>query len=315
MSHLRLKSSELEVVIDATYGADILSLKTANKGHEVLLQTPWADRAEAVIKGEQRSIYLEPQAHWMEGYRGGWQMICPVAGPARVIHGAPLGFHGEAAISTWKVNNLDIASARMQLDLFSLPIRIEREVSVNGNEIEITDVITNLSKVELEFDYSSHPAFGGALLEGEVTIETTAQKFHLDEERESPHGVAGSIHDWPLIKGENGNVLDLSRLPSPPTSLGAFGYLSDFGDKKWYRVKNIEKNISFELEWESEFLDFAWFWLDFNSNQGSPWFGNVRTFAIEPSSTQTSGKNRRSILQLRGNQATTIKQKVRITSS
>jgi hypothetical protein len=65
MSHLRLKSSELEVVIDATYGADILSIKTTDKAHEVLLQTPWADRAEAVIKGEQRSIYLEPQAHWM----------------------------------------------------------------------------------------------------------------------------------------------------------------------------------------------------------------------------------------------------------
>ena len=149
MSHLRLKSSELEVVIDATYGADILSLKTTNKGHEVLLQTPWADRAEAVIKGEQRSIYLEPQAHWMEGYRGGWQMICPVAGPPQVIHGAPVGFHGEAAISTWKVNNLETGSARIQLDLFSLPIRIEREVSVDGNVIEITDVITNLSNLEL----------------------------------------------------------------------------------------------------------------------------------------------------------------------
>jgi hypothetical protein len=315
MSHLRLKSSELEVVIDATYGADILSLQTTNKGHEVLLQTPWADRAEAVIKGEQRSIYLEPQAHWMEGYRGGWQMICPVAGPARVIHGAPVGFHGEAAISIWKVNNLETASARMQLDLFSLPIRIEREVYVNGNEIEISDVITNLSNVELEFDYSSHPAFGGALLEGEVTIETSARKFHLDDEVVSPHGSSGSTHDWPLIKGENGKVLDLSRLPSPPTQLGVFGWLSDFGNKKWYRVKNIDKNISLELEWESEFLDFAWFWLEFNSNLGSPWFGNVRTFAIEPSSTQTSGKNRKSILQLRGNQTTTIKQIVRITSS
>jgi hypothetical protein len=251
----------------------------------------------------------------MEGYRGGWQMICPVAGPARVIHGAPVGFHGEAAISIWKVNNLETASARMQLDLFSLPIRIEREVSVNGNEIEISDVITNLSNVELEFDYSSHPAFGGALLEGEVTIETSARKFHLDDEVVSPHGSSGSTHDWPLIKGENGKVLDLSRLPSPPTQLGVFGWLSDFGNKKWYRVKNIDKNISLELEWESEFLDFAWFWLEFNSNLGSPWFGNVRTFAIEPSSTQTSGKNRKSILQLRGNQTTTIKQIVRITSS
>jgi hypothetical protein len=266
-----------------------------------------------VIKQEQRSIYLEPQAHWMERYRGGWQMICPVAGPARVIHGAPVGFHGEAAISTWKVNNLENASARMQLDFFSLPIRIEREVSVDGNVIEITDVITNLSNSELEFDYSSHPAFGGALLEGEVSIETSAQKFHLDEEAVSPHGVSGSTHDWPLIKGENGKVLDLSRLPAPPTQLGVFGWLSDFGDKKWYRVKNIDTNIAFEMEWESEFLDFAWFWLEFNNNQGSPWFRNVRTFAIEPSSTQTSGKNRKSILQLKGHQATTINQKITIT--
>jgi hypothetical protein len=203
----------------------------------------------------------------------------------------------------------------MQLDLFSLPIRIEREVPVDGNVIEIRDVITNLSNLELEFDYSSHPAFGGALLEGEVTIETSAQKFHLDEEAVSQHGISGSTHDWPLIKGENGKVLDLSRLPSPPTRLGVFGWLSDFGDKKWYRIKNVEKNIAFEMEWESEFLNFAWFWLEFNDNEGSPWFRNVRTFAIEPSSTQTSGKNRKSILQLKGNQATTIKQSVRIMSS
>ena len=314
MSHLHLKSSDLELVIDANYGADILSIKTINSNQEVLLSTPWADRAEAVIKQEQRSIYLEPQAHWMERYRGGWQMICPVAGAPRVLHGAPVGFHGEAAISKWKVNNLESGSARMQLDLFSIPIRIEREISVDDNVIEITDVITNLSNLELEFDYSSHPAFGGALLEGEVTIETSAQKFHLDEEVVSPHGASGSTHDWPLIKGENGKVLDLSRLPAPPTQLGVFGWLSDFGDKKWYRVKNVDTNIAFEMEWESEFLDFAWFWLEFNDNEGSPWFRSVRTFAIEPSSTQTSGKNRKSILQLRGNQATTIKQTVRIIS-
>ena len=250
----------------------------------------------------------------MERYRGGWQIICPVAGPPRVIYGAPVGFHGESSISTWKVNNLESASARMQLDFFSLPIRIEREVSVDGNVIEITDVITNLSNLELEFDYSSHPAFGGALLEGAVSIETSAQKFHLDDEAVSPHGASGSTHEWPLIKGENGKVLDLSLLPSPPTPLGVFGWLSDFGDKKWYRVKNVDTNIAFEMEWESEYLDFAWFWLEFNNKEGSPWFRNVRTFAIEPSSTQTSGKNRKSILQLKGKQATTLKQKITVTN-
>jgi hypothetical protein len=314
MTHLRLRSSELELVIDAEYGADILSIKTTNKNQELLLKTPWSDRAEAVITQEQRSLYLDPVAHWMERYRGGWQMICPVAGPARIIHGAPVGFHGEAAISKWQVNKIDTSIAHLQLDFFSIPIRVERKILVVKNEIEITDVITNLSDLELEFDYSSHPAFGGSLLDGEVTIETSAKKFHLDEESLSPHGLSGSTHEWPLVKSKNESVLDLSRLPSPPAPLGVFGWLSDFGDKKWYRIKNIDKNIAFELEWDSEYLDFAWFWLEFNNTQEFPWFGKVRTFAIEPSSTQTSGKSRKSTLQLHANQSTLIKQKIKVTN-
>lgn len=313
MSHLRLQSTVLEIVIDANYGADILSIKTLKGGQEVLLSTPWSDRAEAVILGEQKSLFLEPVAHWMELYRGGWQMICPVAGPPRTIHGAPVGFHGEAAISTWKVSNLTKGSVNLQLDFFTIPIRIERKISVIENEISITDLITNLSDGALEFDYSSHPAFGGALLEGAVSIETNAGKFHLDEENESVHGPSASTHEWPLIKGEHGKILDLSLLPAPPSSLGVFGWLSDFGDKKWYRIRNNEKNIEFKLEWESEYLDFAWFWLEFNNSKGFPWFGNVRTFAIEPSSTQTSGKSRRSILQLKGHQTTEIKQRAAIS--
>ncbi|MBF8252727.1 MAG: hypothetical protein HW379_1069 [Actinobacteria bacterium] len=314
MKYLRLRSSELELVIDAEHGSDILSIKTINNDQELLLQTPWSDRAEAVLAKEQTSLFLDPVAHWMERYRGGWQMLCPVAGPPRSIYGAPVGFHGEASISAWQVNNLEPSSAHLQLDFFSIPIRIEREISVVGNVIEITDAITNLSDLQLEFDYSSHPAFGGSLLDGEVTIETSAQKFHLDEENLSQHGLSGSTHEWPLIKGENGSFLDLSLLPSPPTPLGVFGWLSDFGDKKWYRVKNIEKNIAFELEWDSEYLNYAWFWLEFNNSQGFPWFGKVRTFAIEPSSTQTSGKSRKTLLQLQANETTIIKQKVKISS-
>jgi hypothetical protein len=302
------------LVIDAEHGSDILSIKTINNHQELLLQTPWSGRAEAVLAQEQTSLFLDPVAHWMERYRGGWQMLCPVAGPPRSIYGAPVGFHGEASISTWQVNNLEPSSAHLQLDFFSIPIRIEREISVVGNVIEISDAITNLSDLKLEFDYSSHPAFGGSLLDGEVTIETSAQKFHLDEENLSQHGLSGSTHEWPLIKSENGSFLDLSLLPSPPTPLGVFGWLSDFGDKKWYRVKNIEKNIAFELEWDSEYLNYAWFWLEFNNSQGFPWFGKVRTFAIEPSSTQTSGKSRKTLLQLQANETTIIKQKVKISS-
>lgn len=314
MKYLALRSPELELVIDPHHGADILSIKILHNNHELLLKTPWSDRAESVLSHEQTTLSFEPVAYWMERYRGGWQMLCPIAGPPRNIHGAPVGFHGEASIARWTVVKIEPSRIELQLDFFSLPIRIEREISLNGNEISIIDIITNLSGIDLNFDYSSHPAFGGSLLEGEVVIETSATTFHLDEESEGPHGPAGSAHQWPLIKGADGSILDLSRLPASPTELGVFGWLSDFDGKKWYRVKNLEKKITFELQWESDYLNYAWFWLEFNRSQGFPWFGKVRTFAIEPSTTQTSGVSRKSLLHLQANQIITIKQKVVISN-
>ena len=313
MTHVTLKSSNLELVLDPDFGGDILSIKTLPNNQELLLRTPWADRAEDVIAGRQTPFSLDPVAHWMEHYRGGWQLITPNAGDPRKVHGAAVGFHGEAAISQWTIVESTPESVRISLDLISIPVRIERVISLEKNEISITDQITNLSGVDLEFDYSSHPAFGGALLDGEVSIETSATKFTLDEESESAHGASGSTHQWPLIKSENGKTLDVSKLPINGSSLWVFGWLSEFDGPKWYRISNKEKNLSFEMRWESEFLDFAWFWLEFNSSQGFPWFGRVRTFAIEPSSTQTSGKNRKSILNLTPHQSTEITQRVTVT--
>jgi hypothetical protein len=313
MTHVTLKSADLELVLDPEFGADILSIKTVPKNQELLLKTPWADRAEDVIAGKQTPFSLDPIAHWMEHYRGGWQLITPIAGNPREIHGAAVGFHGEAAISAWKVVDSQPHSVRIALELISIPVRIERVISLDKNEISITDEIVNLSSLDLEFDYSSHPAFGGDLLDGEVSIETSATKFTLDEESESAHGDAGSSHKWPLIKSDNGKTLDVSKLPANGSKLWVFAWLSEFNGPKRYRVTNRAKNLSFEMQWESEFLDFAWFWLEFNSSQGFPWFGRVRTFAIEPSSTQTSGKSRKSILQLAPHQSTEIKQKVTVT--
>jgi hypothetical protein len=315
MSHVTLKSADLELVLDPGFGGDILSIKAVQRDQKLLLKTPWADRAENVISGQQTPFSLDPVAHWMEHYRGGWQLITPNAGPPREIHGAAVGFHGEAAISRWEVIESHANSIRMQLELISIPVRIERVVSLENNEISITDNIANLSDLDLEFDYSSHPAFGGSLLDGEVSIETSATKFTLDEESESDHGASGSSHQWPLIKSENGKTLDLSTLPGNGRKLWVFGWLSEFKGSKWYRVSNKERQISFKLEWESEYLDFAWFWLEFNHSKGFPWFGRVRTFAIEPSSTQTSGKSRKSILRLAPHQSTEIKQKVTVTFS
>jgi galactose mutarotase-like enzyme len=313
MTHLFMENEDLLMLIDPNRGADILSIKFKPTNAELLFSTPWRERADAIAAGLQNPISTDPVVNWMEQYRGGWQTLCPNAGSPRNIHGSLVGFHGEASVVPWKVISHIAGTVRMSVELFTVPIRIDREISLNGPRILLRDTITNLSEVDLNIDYSSHPAFGGDLLFGHIEITTGALSFTLDPESDGVHGEPGSTHSWPFIRSRIGGEMNISKLPAPPESASLFGWLSDFKTKS-YQIHNIDSGLAVELSWESDFLEYAWFWVEFNSSATSPWFKQARTFAIEPSSTQTSGINRKSKLEISALSSCVIVQRLSITS-
>ena len=288
---LRLSSAILRVELDPGRGCDILSVVQLGTGTELLFSTPWRERADAIRAGAQRPVSSDSVDSWMEQYRGGWQTLCPNAGPPREYRGATLGFHGEASIVPWSVLESETSSARLAVELFTVPLRIERSVRVDGASMRIVDVLTNTGAESLTVDYSNHPAFGGAFLQAECRVASNATRFVPDPD------AGGATIDWPGA---------LESLPGPGTVSDRFGWLEGFpgageDEGAWASITNPLLGIRARLSWDPAILPYAWWWQEFMNSRGFPWFGRARVFALEPASTQTGGPARRSAVTLPAN--------------
>lgn len=293
---LTLANDELTLDLDPGRGADVLTLAHRRHPFNVLFQSPWRDRADA-IRGGQAPSTFDPVAGWLEQYRGGWQTLCPNAGPPRPVHDAPVGFHGEASIVPWTVTSASTDRAELYVELFSVPVGMSRTVSLEGSTVRLDDSVTNLSSTPLEFDYSSHPALGGAFLEGECVLQTGARRFTTDPDTDSEIFAPGSQHGWPWGQTRTGETVDLRQVPKPGVQRAIFGWLHDFSDH-WASVTSLDLGLTVRVAWDGGHLPYAWLWQELNATEGFPWFGRARAVAIEPASTQTSGSERRSALRL-----------------
>jgi hypothetical protein len=303
MSLIRLGTDAIRAELDPGRGADILSLVDARTGIDVLFRTPWRAHADAVRAGQAPST-SDPTSAWLEQYRGGWQTLCPVAGDPRSVYGAPVGFHGEASIVPWSVDDVSATSARLHLDLFSVPVRIDRNVAVDGATITVTDTLSNDSEVTIELDYVHHPAFGGPFLDGPCVIETGATRFVSDPDRATALA-AGAAFAWPDAVDAAGGLVDLAAVPGPESRRELFGWLGGF-THGFASIVNPGLGLGVRLDWDAEVLPYAWLWQELNETAAFPWYRRARALAIEPASVPTSGPDRTSTLRLEPGASTRI---------
>lgn len=283
-----LSSDELRIEIDPGRGADLLSLVELRTGAEVLFSTPWRRRADLIRAGAVAAGSLDSEQSWLEQYRGGWQTLCPNAGLPRKYRGAVFGFHGEASVIPWTLVAATVSTARLTTELFTVPLTIDRYLNLTGGSLQIVDEIFNTCGQELTIDYSHHPALGGDFLDGECDVTTNAARYTADATN-----VAQRI-DGDLSKS------GMARLPAPGVPVKEFGWLSEFagsGDA-WAAVSNRTLGFTVRFSWDPGVLPYAWWWQEFTATPDFPWFARARVFAVEPSSTPTSGPHRVSALTL-----------------
>lgn len=274
-----LTTDELRVEVDPFRGGDVLSVVDRGTGAELLFRTPWRARADAVSAGRHRPVSSDTWADWLEGYRGGWQILCPNAGPARVRNGVRLGFHGEASTVTWRVTSLSAVHVTMETELFTVPLVLERRIELAGAAVRIVDLIRNESPVTVEFDYVSHPAFAGALAEPGVSLS-------------APNCVLRSVTE----AGDSSPPLvpEMANLASTGSFLG---WLEGDGVGD-VLLHHAGRGAGVRVQWDRRQLPFAWVWIEMGGTTGFPWFGRARVVAVEPASTPPADDRRQAPLEL-----------------
>jgi galactose mutarotase-like enzyme len=275
-SAIELATDEVAVAVLPEKGCDILELVDRRSGVDLLFKSPW---------GHGRRPVHAPSSFeaWIESYPGGWQVLLPNGGDAAVENGVEWGFHGEAGLIEWRVDELSPDAATFSTSLITAPLELVRRLNLSQNMLRVEEQVTNRGGDAIEVMWGHHPTFGAPFLEPGCMIETSARTFTADDR--APGGLEpGRRSSWPTAVLADGGQIDLSALPAPDEHRAVLGYLSDFEDGS-YRIANPRLRLTVEIRWPLDLFPHAWFWQELHASPGYPWYRRAYTTAIEPNTT------------------------------
>lgn len=278
-SVLRLETDELAVELLPDNGADIVGLIDRRTAINLLWRTPWGWRDPG-----QLPPMADSQADWLARYPGGWQQLLPNAGPARQQDGLMLGYHGEAAIVPWTVQELTTASAVLTVDLMTAPLRMRREVTLSGSTVTLRDTVTNLSPDPVQVRWVQHPGFGEPFIDQAARIDAGARTLLTDPEIPGTNLPSDAALTFPVAIGLDQREVDLRVVPGPHRPHAVFGALTDF-EATWFTITSPNTGLGLKLEWDQGLFPHAWFWQECHSTRGFPWYRRAYVVAIEPANT------------------------------
>ena len=270
---ITLNSAQLTVDLLPDKGADVHSIVDRATGIDVLFKTPWGG-AKAAPPGANSEV------GWLARYPGGWQQLLPNAGPARLQDGVELGYHGEAAVVPWTVVEAAPERARLVVELFTSPLRLERTVRVDGGRLSIQDVVRNLGPDPVGVRWVQHPAFGAPFIDGRCTIDTSARSFLSDADIPGTGLDPDVLTPFPSLPGVVGR--DLRDVAGADEARAVFGALTDFAGQAWYSISSPSVGFGIRMEWDAAVFPHAWFWQECHDSPSFPWFRRAYAVAVEP---------------------------------
>lgn len=269
-------SSELRVDTLPSKGFDIYSIWDVRTGMDLLFKTPWGwrDPAWSPPMGSR-------SADWLSRYPGGWQILSPNAGDDSISDPGVEGFHGEAAITAWTVSDRSLTSVTAEVHLMTAPLTLRRTISVETDQIVVSESVINRSPDSVAFHWVHHPAFGAPFLGEGGRIALNAKSI-VPEPGRSGMDTVDALQAWPNLSTPTAD-LDLSLLPGQSSRREVFATLAEFETGE-YRIVNDELNVGIALAWDLEIFPYTWFWQEIHASEGFPWFRQAYVIAIEPSS-------------------------------
>ncbi|MEN8097910.1 MAG: hypothetical protein ABFQ89_02435 [Chloroflexota bacterium] len=213
MKAISLRNEYLSLVVIPELGAKIASLMHRPSQTEWL----WTNPNLVLKKPEYGDSYTGQ--HDTGGVDECFPTIAPVQFPTEPWTDITIPDHGELWSQSWDVESVESTPERVVISVscygVHLPYRFERTITLlaGENEVHLGYKVTNLSSFALPFLWSIHP-----LLRIEpgmrLYLPENVQRIRIDSSTDDFLGELGTSHPWPVVHDNEGNELDLSKVPS-----------------------------------------------------------------------------------------------------
>lgn len=240
------RTNTFTVVVDPL-GCRIASVTHNPSGLDFLMHTAWEHE-------DWTGAFPSPNSsvEWHRRYQGGWHTLVPHSGDAREVDGVEHPFHGEAAWRTWRVIDRSPTSCTFEVVLRTVPLRIIRHVRATENGVEVEQEVENLSADPVNFTWTEHPAFGGALIDPSTTVTLGDELIPIEfpDEGGSHSGFTTAL-------------------------VSAVGSVD---------VRNVNAGRRATLSWDATLFPYLHIWQEHRATSGFPWWKSANTVAFEPAS-------------------------------
>jgi len=278
-----LENEKMRIVLLPGKGSDVIQFLYK----PLDLDFMWASQPGLQPAGAVRSPSVGGKA-FLDYYPGGWQEILPNFGDACEYKGAALALHDEVSLLPWQYSILEndpqCVSVQLEARCIRTPFRIRKTLTLRpGCTLKIDEQVRNESEEFMDCTWGHHPAIGDPILDEHCRIIVPPCRVKTQEQYVSPNSrlEKGQDCEWPLVRGINGEPIDLSRVPSRATHSHDMAYL--YGLKQgWYVLFSDTHQLGFSMTWDSAVFKYLWFWQVYGGWHGYPWYGSSYNLGLEP---------------------------------
>lgn len=280
-----LENSNLRIKVLTGKGGDIVEFRDKRTDVDVLWHADhnWTPPRD-------RHVPSMSEATWLDHYPGGWQLNVPVAGHGWDIEGNSYGLHGESALIPWEASvrrdDDEAVTLGLRAELVRYPFAIERVLTLPAGEprLEITESITNLGAVRLEYMWQHHVALGPPLLDPAARLNIPAERGRTDDYDDGTPNVrleGDATFEWPTAPARDGGTVDLREIPPREEKTYDQVYATELTEG-WYALTNPDLDLGFGLTFPTDPFESVWYWQAFGGVESSPFFGRNYNAGLEP---------------------------------
>ena len=281
-----LENEKIQVTILAEKGTDIIEFVYKPMDIDFMWKSPLN------LDGSNKNPLTKdhPTGAFLDIYEGGWQEMFPSINLPASYKGSELGFHGEVMYLPWDYQVITDDPYEVKIK-FSVrcnrtPFFVEKTITLKSGStvLEFEEKIINEGDEEFRFTWGHHPAFGKPFLDEDCVIDMPPEAVGLTYEEDfSGNSIIAQDEEfeWPNIKDNKGNDIDLSKIMSPDKKTAFNVYIKDLKEG-WYGITNLRSGVGFGMKWDINVFKYILLWYVYRGFYNFPFYGRTYSVAIEP---------------------------------
>jgi hypothetical protein len=212
-----------------------------------------------------------------DNFVGGWDELFPNDEP-EMIAGEPYPDHGELWTAPWRYEPQpadDGAPARVVLTATGAVsgCRFTKmlELAPRARHLVIRHVIENTANRSLPFLWKQHLPVA---LEGHERVDVPARKSYIEDFGTPRGGRTGVTYDWPHLRTDSGDVLDMRATLESESGVAEFQYLTEL-TAGWCAVTRAD-GTGVALAFDTDVFSSCWLFATYGGWRG------LNTLVLEP---------------------------------